>query len=74
MTSVEVPFAGLLDFAATFGLVPKEEELATSGNHMRLQMKALIAARLYGTSSFYRVINPVYPEYSKALEVMNGLL
>jgi hypothetical protein len=39
-----------------------------------MQIKALIASRLFGTACFYRVINPVLPEYRKALEVMNGLL
>jgi carboxyl-terminal processing protease len=74
MIPENVPFNQLIDLAATFGIVPREEELEISGKHIRLQIKALIAARLYGTGSFYRVINPVLPEYKKALEVMNGLL
>lgn len=70
----DVPFRELIDYAVTMGIVPQEEELEISGKHIRLQLKALIAARLFGTGGFYRVINPILPEYRKALEVMNGLL
>ena len=70
----DMPFEGLTAYAATFGIVPGEGDLALSENHIRMQIKALIASRLFGTACFYRVINPVLPEYRKALEVMNGLL
>ena len=74
MTLADVPFEGLTAYAATLGIVPGEGDLDVSEKHIRTQIKALIASRLFGTGCFYRVINPVLPEFRKALEVMNGLL
>lgn len=71
--AASVPFEGLLDCAAEQGIVPQDEDLAVSEYHIRMQMKALMASRLFGQSYFYRVINRLLPEYNKALEVMNGL-
>ncbi|NLA15376.1 MAG: PDZ domain-containing protein [Bacteroidales bacterium] len=69
-----VPFEGLLEYAATQGIVPEEKDLEVSEYHIRMQIKALMASRLFGQEFFYRVINRVLPEYNKALEVINGLL
>lgn len=74
VTLADVPFEGLTAYAATFGIIPEEGDLDVSEKHIRTQIKALIASRLFGTGCFYRVINPVLPEFRKALEVMNGLL
>ncbi|MFA5301423.1 MAG: S41 family peptidase [Bacteroidales bacterium] len=74
MTTDKVPFAGLLEYAEREGFVPGEGDLALSEKHIRMQLKALIGARLFGQGYFYRVINPLLPEYRKALEVMNGML
>ena len=74
MTIEDVPFTGLLDYAQKEGIVPGEGDLALSEKHIRMQLKGLIASRLFGQDCFYRVINPLLPEYRKALEVMSEML
>ncbi len=63
-----VPFDALLAYLSEKKLVPKPEELTASGNIIRLQMKALIARRLFDTTGYYRVINPVEPAFRRAVE------
>lgn len=69
-----VPFAAFLEYAAREGLVPEEGDLIKSGYHMRMQMKAIMASRLFGQDCFYKIVNRVLPEYNKALEVIQDLL
>lgn len=69
-----VPFAEFLAYAAREGLVPAEDDLEVSGYHIRTQMKAIMASRLFGQDCFYKIINRVLPEYNKALEVIQDLL
>ncbi|HHV40887.1 MAG TPA: hypothetical protein GXX61_05870 [Bacteroidales bacterium] len=69
-----VPFAEFLVYAAREGLVPAEDDLEVSGYHIRTQMKAIMASRLFGQDCFYKIINRVLPEYNKALEVIQDLL
>ena len=35
-----------------------------------VQLKALLAQRIFGTSSFYEIINPEIDSYRKALEII----
>ncbi|HOO42099.1 MAG TPA: S41 family peptidase [Bacteroidales bacterium] len=74
MTTDKVPFEELLVYAENEEIVPGEGDLVLSEKHIRMQLKGLIGARLFGQGSFYRVINPLLPEYRKALEIMNGML
>lgn len=66
----DVPFAELLAYMEEKKLVPKPEELEASAEIIRLQMKALIARRLFDTTGYYRVINPIDPSFTKALEAL----
>jgi hypothetical protein len=34
-------------------------------------LKALIARNLYDGGAFYEIINPIFPTYKKALEIMD---
>ncbi|MDD4256291.1 MAG: S41 family peptidase [Bacteroidales bacterium] len=70
----DVPFEELLSFAQSRDVVPGEGDLAVSEQEIRLQVKGLIAGRLYGPAGYYRIVNPGLPVFRKALEVMNGMI
>ena len=47
------------------------EGFAASAPLMRVQLKALVAQRLFDTEAFYRVMNPAQNEaYRRALEIL----
>ncbi len=49
-----------------------EEEYLKSEQHLKTQMKALIARDLWSTSEYFEVINPLNKEYRKAIELMDN--
>lgn len=54
------------------GLTYREEEFKRSEQLILMQLKALVAQRLYGVEGFYRVINPAYNEaYQTAMELLD---
>lgn len=68
----DVPFAELITYAATKNATPGEGDLAKSEAEIRLQLKALMARRLFDMVGYYRVVNPTSAVYQKALEVLTG--
>lgn len=53
------------------GIAFDEEDFAVSSPRMRVQLKALVAQRLFGTGAYYRVVNPVSGEaYSRAVVLL----
>lgn len=55
------------------GVVLDQAGLDTSRELIRMQFKALVAGRLWTTTEFYRVMNPLIdPVYKKAVEIMNN--
>lgn len=72
----EIPedlFKELLQEAKKEKIEPKnEEELQKSEVTLKLLMKALIARDLYGNSHYFEIINPIRPEYQKAIEVLEN--
>lgn len=70
----DVPFEDLLAKAREKGVIPEEGALERSETMMRIQLKALMARRLFDTSGFYRVFNPASPSYLKAVEEIKKLV
>lgn len=71
-TPAHAPFDALLDFARGKGLTCPEEDRLASEATIRVQLKALIARRLFGTGAYYRVFNTHGDAaYDKALEVLS---
>lgn len=66
----------LAAMAAERGIPERKEELEISRPLLALQIKALLAQRLYGTGDFYRVMNGTFsPVFSAAAELLrNGCL
>lgn len=54
------------------GFERNDEELAVSHDLMVLQMKALVARDLFGTSEFYQTMNTSSEAYVKALEIIEA--
>ncbi|MCM1151924.1 MAG: S41 family peptidase [Alistipes sp.] len=53
------------------GIAFVEEDFARSAPRMRVQLKALIARRLFGTGAYYRIVNPLSGEaYSRAVALL----
>lgn len=66
------PLDELLAYAATKDIIPSDDDLQASGRHLRLQLKALIARRIFDTQGYYRIVNRNDPCYRKALEVLEN--
>ena len=49
-----------------------EKGLKTSGDVIRLQVKALIARDLWKNANYYEVINEINDSYQKALEALKN--
>lgn len=49
-----------------------EEEYETSKSHIQTYLKALIARGLWKTGAFFEVINPLSPEYNKAISILES--
>ena len=63
----------LVDIASTKGVVYDEAGYLASCEFMRNQLSAMIAQRLFGSSAFYRWINPRMNEYyQKALSLLEN--
>ena len=60
----------LTDFADKEGLALDEEDLAISGENIKLVMKSYIARDLWNTNEFYQVINKENHSLLKAIEVL----
>lgn len=60
----------LTDFADKEGLVLDKEDLAVSGENIKLVMKSYIARDLWNTNEFYQVINKENLSLLKAIEVL----
>jgi carboxyl-terminal processing protease len=56
--------------AAVDSVIPKPEELAKSGNVIKIRLKAIIGRNLFDTQMLHRVINTLNNTYIKALEIM----
>ncbi|NPA37108.1 MAG: S41 family peptidase [Chlorobi bacterium] len=54
------------------GVKKNDEELKRSEEHIRTQLKALIARDLWSTSEYFRIMNPINNVYNKALEVIQN--
>jgi carboxyl-terminal processing protease len=62
---------GLTAYAASHGIPVDEAGLATSGDWLCIQLKGLVAQRLWGPTEYYRIVNPSYdPVFKKATAVM----
>ncbi|MDR0907423.1 MAG: PDZ domain-containing protein [Rikenellaceae bacterium] len=62
---------GLTAYAASRGIPVDDEGLATSGEWLCIQLKGLVAQRLWGPTEYYRIVNPSYdPVFKKATTVM----
>lgn len=63
---------GLSSLGAERGVEPDEKALAESAPLMRIQLKALVAQRLFGTGAFYRVMNAGRgDEFRRAVEILS---
>ena len=56
----------------TEGIAFDETEFERSKKDIALQLKALVAQKLWGTNEFYRVFNTEDTEFAKALEVLEN--
>ncbi len=64
---------GLIELAAKKGVAYDEADWRKSENIIRLQLKALIAQKLWGMSEYYRIINEEADEtFRKAREVLKN--
>ena len=62
---------GLTALGAERGVEFDEQGFAASAPLMRIQLKALVAQRLFDTAAFYRVMNPAQNEaYRRAVEIL----
>lgn len=66
-------FDGLVAYCGSNGLKPDEEQLARSGELIRLRLKALVARCPMGTTGYYRVINSGRDaDFAKAVEIISN--
>ncbi|MBE9466738.1 MAG: S41 family peptidase [Bacteroidetes bacterium] len=61
-----------IKFAKKEGVDENEEELNISKDIIKVQLKALIASSLWGTSEYYEMINQINPIFKKAVEVLDN--
>ena len=62
---------GLTGLGGQRGVEFDEQGFAASAPLMRIQLKALVAQRLFDTAAFYRVMNPAQNEaYRRAVEIL----
>lgn len=62
--------ADLISYASEQKLEFNEQEYNTSKEHLKVNLKALIARDIWGTSEFFQVFNRVDPIYNEAVKVM----
>ena len=65
-------FSFMASDAAEEDIPLNEEELAISGERIRLIVKAFLARDLWNTSEFYEVLNTTSPSVLKAREVLES--
>jgi carboxyl-terminal processing protease len=63
---------GLVVYAEKEKLPRNERDLQTSGDYLKLLLKAYIARDLFSTSEFFRLINSTDKTYLKAIEVLEN--
>ena len=64
---------GLTGLGGQRGVEFDEQGFAASTPLMRIQLKALVAQRLFDTGAFYRVMNPAQNgAYRRAVEILGG--
>ena len=69
----EEMLTGLTALGAERGVEFDEQGFAASAPLMRIQLKALVAQRLFDTGAFYRVMNPAQNgAYRRAVEILGG--
>ena len=69
----EEMLTGLTALGAERGVEFDEAGFAASEPLMRVQLKALVAQRLFDTGAFYRVMNPAQNgAYRRAVEILGG--
>jgi carboxyl-terminal processing protease len=69
----EGDFADLVALAKQRGIEPDPAGLAASRRLIAVQLKALIAGRLWDQGHYYRVMNPRHDAvYAKAIEILNN--
>jgi carboxyl-terminal processing protease len=59
-----------IEFAEQADIEENEEDMAISGDRLKIQLKAMIARNLWSIEAFYQVINQTNETFNKALEVM----
>lgn len=69
---VETVLKSLLKVAEEEEVIVKKEELKRSEESIKVQLQALIARNLWGTSEFYEVINTINPTVLKGLEKISS--
>ena len=55
-------FAEMAEMSPEAGVAPDEAGFAVSAELLRVQLKALVAQRLFGTEGYYRVVNRLRSE------------
>ena len=63
---------GLVSLAASKKIIPESGQLDTSGDELKLLMKALVARTLFGKEAYFKIINKSDNDYKIALEIMNS--
>ena len=58
----DATLCGLTELGAERGVAPDEAGFAVSAELLRVQLKALVAQRLFGTEGYYRVVNRLRSE------------
>ncbi len=61
-----------IKFAKKQGVEENEKDFNISKDIIKVQLKALIASSLWGTSEYYQVINQINPIFKKAVEVLDN--
>ncbi len=49
-----------------------EQQFEISGNFIKMQLKALIARDIWGSSEYYQVLNPMLTVFTKAIELIEN--
>ena len=60
----------LTDYAAEEGLALNEQELNKSKESLTINLKALIARDIWGSTEYFEIFNQLDPIYNRAVEVM----
>jgi carboxyl-terminal processing protease len=62
----------LIRQAQSAGVILEPEDMIVSGTLINVQLKALIARDLWGSSEYYEVLNPIISVFRKAVELIEN--